>query len=117
MTIDCASKVLSHYPQPIINLKNFFLPDEKSRWTECNGKCINSNLEPCNGTCPQNKIFCNETTTCIDVQTPCGSRCLSQKYPKYNSVGTSWKMYRDKMSCTSCHYDEWQCGMLCLKVV
>ena len=77
---------------------------------ECNGKCIHSKDDPCDGICPENRVFCNETSKCIDIKTPCGDKCISPKYPKLKVD----RSYYQKSRCISCDYDEWQCGMNCI---
>ena len=53
---------------------------------ECNGKCIKK-YDPCNGVCPEGRIFCNKTSECIYLTNPCGDECLSPKYPKLQYMG------------------------------
>ena len=88
--------------------------EEKFYKKECNGKCIDED-QPCNGICPDNTIFCNETSKCIDIRTPCGARCLSPKYPKHNKDKGYWGIGEDRNKCITCLYNEWQCGMECLR--
>ena len=63
-------------------------------------------------TCAEGKVFCPESSVCIDNWTPCGEKCLSLQYPKL--VKVNGNPY-DKINCTSCDADEWQCGFDCVK--
>ena len=54
--------------------------DEDHEW-QCGLDCITKS-ETCNGNCPDDYLFCNEYSKCIEITTPCEDKCLSMKQPR-----------------------------------
>ena len=54
--------------------------DEDHEW-QCGLDCITKS-ETCDGNCPDDYLFCNEYSKCIEITTPCENKCLSTKQPR-----------------------------------
>eukprot|EP00092_Neocalanus_flemingeri_P066370 GFUD01080836.1.p1 GENE.GFUD01080836.1~~GFUD01080836.1.p1 ORF type:complete len:325 (+),score=79.63 GFUD01080836.1:86-1060(+) len=70
------------------------------QWCAPEQRCLDSYTEACNGECQHwTKRFCNETSTCMDNDAPCGDQCES-----YYTFCTYSQ---------TCNYEHEPCGGVC----
>ena len=57
-----------------------------SHSTKDGQKIITSEVHYLQNSCLEGEIYCPDSSTCIDIRTPCGDTCLSLEYPRQGFI-------------------------------